>query len=148
LLSLSAEPLLKRKYSLLPLLVLLFCVSYGILTLLVVEQGRTIDSQKSLIRQLFQDSTKLNAMRMQQATSAFKAQHPAPKPQAQPAAPPIQPGPQSAAPRDMQTQAPVVTEKIPEGRNRGTSKLRRRSPLKPPKGLAEEGDERRAVLSI
>ena len=34
----------------LPLLVVLFIVSYGILTLLVFEQGQTIESQRSLLR--------------------------------------------------------------------------------------------------
>ena len=39
--------------SLLPVLTILFLVSYGLLTMLVVEQGRTIDSQRSLIQMLF-----------------------------------------------------------------------------------------------
>ena len=32
----------------LPVFVVLFLVSYGLMTLLVVEQGRTIDNQRSL----------------------------------------------------------------------------------------------------
>ncbi len=36
------------------------------MTLLVLQQGRTIDSQQLLIRQLFHDSLELNAMKMQQ----------------------------------------------------------------------------------
>jgi hypothetical protein len=35
------------------------------MTLLVLQQGRTIDSQRQLIRQLFRDSLELNAMKMQ-----------------------------------------------------------------------------------
>ena len=42
--------------SLLPALIILFLVSYGLLTMLVVEQGRTIDSQRGLIQMLFSDS--------------------------------------------------------------------------------------------
>jgi hypothetical protein len=53
----------RRPASLLPLLVALFIVSYGILTLLVFEQGRTIESQRGLIREMFQDSTQLAALK-------------------------------------------------------------------------------------
>jgi hypothetical protein len=43
----------------LPLLVVLFVFSYAILTVLVVEQGRTIDSQRFLIREMVKDSSQL-----------------------------------------------------------------------------------------
>ena len=49
----------KPKQQLLPLLVVLFLISYGLLALLVVEQGRTIENQRSLIQQLFSDSAEL-----------------------------------------------------------------------------------------
>src|SRR5438034_6676119 len=52
----------KPKHSMLPILIVLFLISYGLLAKLVVEQGRTIDSQRSLIRQLFGDSSQLSAM--------------------------------------------------------------------------------------
>jgi outer membrane biosynthesis protein TonB len=48
----------------LPLLVVLFLISYSLLTMLVVEQGRTIDSQRSLIHLLFGDSIRLSATRV------------------------------------------------------------------------------------
>ncbi len=44
-------------------LVVVLLVAYLFLSLLVVEQGRTIENQKSLIRQLFSDSLQLNAVR-------------------------------------------------------------------------------------
>lgn len=47
----------------LPLLTVLFLISYGLLTMLVVEQGRTIDSQRALIRDLFRDSQELSAVK-------------------------------------------------------------------------------------
>ena len=47
----------------LPVLVILFIVSYGILTLLVFEQGQTIESQRSLIREMLKDSTQLAALK-------------------------------------------------------------------------------------
>ena len=48
--------------SLLPVLIVLFLVSYSLLTMLVVEQGRTIDSQRSLIQMLFSDSVELTGL--------------------------------------------------------------------------------------
>jgi hypothetical protein len=53
----------KSGLSLLPLLVVLFVVSYAILTLLVVEQGRTIEAQRTLLRDLLKDSTQLAALK-------------------------------------------------------------------------------------
>ena len=47
----------------LPLLIVLFLVSYGILTLLVVEQGRTIEAQRSLLREMLKDSTQLATLK-------------------------------------------------------------------------------------
>jgi len=52
-----------RPAAMLPLLVILFIVSYGILTMLVFEQGQTIESQRSLIREMLKDSTQLAALK-------------------------------------------------------------------------------------
>jgi hypothetical protein len=49
--------------AILPLLVILFIVSYGILTMLVFEQGQTIESQRSLIREMLKDSSQLAALK-------------------------------------------------------------------------------------
>jgi hypothetical protein len=64
-----------KKHGWLPLLVVLFLISYGLMTMLIVEQGRTIESQRALIRDLFHDSTELSAVKMkahgqQQAAAA------------------------------------------------------------------------------
>jgi hypothetical protein len=53
-----------KKRTLLPLLTVLFVISYGLMTMLIVEQGQTIESQRSLIRELFRDSTELSAAKM------------------------------------------------------------------------------------
>ena len=50
-----------------PLLVILFVISYCILTMLVFEQGQTIESQRSLIREMLKDSTQLAALKDKQA---------------------------------------------------------------------------------
>src|SRR5712692_6512531 len=53
----------KSRHSMLSLLVVLFLISYGLLTTLVVMQDRTIDSQRSLIHLLFKDNLHLGAMK-------------------------------------------------------------------------------------
>jgi len=53
-----------KKHGWLPLLTVLFMISYGLMTMLIVEQGRTIESQRNLIRELFQDSKELSAAKM------------------------------------------------------------------------------------
>ena len=53
----------ERPISLLPLLVLLFIVSYAMLTYLVVQQNATIASQRTLIHQLLGDSVELSSMK-------------------------------------------------------------------------------------
>lgn len=52
----------KRKLTALPLLVVLFVLSYLLLTKLVIEQDKTIDSQLSLIHTLFKDNVYLNTL--------------------------------------------------------------------------------------
>jgi hypothetical protein len=49
----------KKKHSLLPVLTFLFVVSYGLMTVLIVEQGSAIQSQHNLIQVLMRDSTEL-----------------------------------------------------------------------------------------
>ena len=45
---------------------LILLVAYLAMAMLVSEQGRTIESQRMLIRQLFSDSTELAAMKIKQ----------------------------------------------------------------------------------
>lgn len=68
----------KKKRSLLPLLTVLFLFSYGLMTLLIVEQGSTIQSQSNLIRLLERDSSEFWAAKgkaiAQQRAAQAKAQ--------------------------------------------------------------------------
>ena len=57
----SATP---KKHGWLPLLTVLFLISYGLMTMLIVEQGQTIESQRVLIRELFRDSKELSSIKM------------------------------------------------------------------------------------
>jgi hypothetical protein len=52
----------KRKLTALPLLVVLFVLSYFLLTKLVIEQDKMIDAQLSLIHTLFKDNAYLNTL--------------------------------------------------------------------------------------
>ena len=56
----SATP---KKHGWLPLLTVLFLISYGLMTMLIVEQGQTIESQRALIRELFRDSKELSSIK-------------------------------------------------------------------------------------
>jgi len=75
----SAECVSSRKTSgptaILPLLVILFIVSYGILTMLVFEQGQTIESQRSLIKEMMKDSTQLASLKDKLARDDSKRTH-------------------------------------------------------------------------
>jgi len=53
----------KPKSKLFPVLVFLLMACYGIMTLVVIEQGHVIQSQRNLILQLFQDSQQLTAQK-------------------------------------------------------------------------------------
>ena len=68
--ALPADP---KKHGWLPLLTVLFLLSYGLMTMLIVEQGRTIDSQRALIRELFRDSTELSAVKQKAAQDSAQA---------------------------------------------------------------------------
>ncbi len=121
------------KHTLLPLLTVLFLISYGLLTMLVVEQGRTIESQRFLIRQLFTDSGELTALK-----SGTVQKHNA---EAQT---------QAEAKAHSQAQTPS-SQGTPRGNaksDRSAGKLRRPAPQKPPQVTSDTADERRALVSI
>jgi hypothetical protein len=53
----------KKRRTLLPLLTVLFVFSYGLMTLLIVEQASAIEQQHTLIKALMVDSAQLWAQR-------------------------------------------------------------------------------------
>lgn len=72
----------KRNQSvgLLPILVVLFIFSYAILTALVFEQGKTIESQRSLIREMLKDGSQLAELKNKIARDeSLRAQQQSPK---------------------------------------------------------------------
>jgi hypothetical protein len=140
LLNLTGESAIpKPKHTMLPILVVLFLISYGLMATLVVEQGRTIDSQRTLIHELFDDSAQLSALKGR----ASQAQHAGAQAKAQAQAQASQ-----AAPPDSRGRAPL-SQATPGTKNgHGTGKLRRQAPQKPPQVTSDDADERRTLLSI
>ena len=116
----------------LPLLTVLFLVSYGLMTLLIVEQGSTIQSQRTLIQQLFSDSVELSSLK----GKAVQQQAHAPKP-----------------PADVQGNSPVQTpstQAVPSDKTtaRNHGKVQRPLPEKPPMPASDIADARRTLMSI
>jgi uncharacterized membrane protein len=121
----------------LPVLVVLFLVSYGLMTLLIVEQGTTIQAQRSLIQQLLGDSTELSQLKgkVKQAEQAAPAQ-------AESA--------QVQAPTDPEIKAPstqVAPAEKTHSANKG-GKVRRLEPERPPMPASDIADVRRSLKSI
>ncbi|MGB7584933.1 MAG: hypothetical protein WBM11_08820 [Terriglobales bacterium] len=112
----------------LPVFVVLFLVSYGLMTLLVVEQGRTIDNQRSLIRSLFDDSSKLAQLRVRNQQAQAQAQ--------------------AAAKAHSQMQTPSTQDKPGAHAKNDLSVGKLPKPPKPPTDTATMEDERRSVIRI
>ena len=71
-------PAPRKRRGWLPVLTVLFLISYGLMTMLIVEQGATIESQRALLRELYRDSEELSALRskaMQEKTVADSQVH-------------------------------------------------------------------------
>ena len=119
----------------LPVLVVLFLVSYGLMTLLIVEQGNTIQSQRTMIRQLLGDSQELSAMKAKASALSRQAQD---RNQAQ------APAVQTPSTQEPATQAAPSAK----ARNDHGGNVQRPSPSRPPKNASELVDARRNLLSI
>ena len=133
------EPSSKRKHSLLPVLIVLFLVSYGLMAVLTLEQNRTIASQRSLITSLFSDSTELSSLK----AKVFQKEHPEAQAGARSQAQP----PSAQTPM---TQSPM-TQDAPGGNaqsSHSAGKLPKSVPQKPPLGIADIVDGRRIVKTI
>jgi hypothetical protein len=91
-----------KKRSLLPVLTVLFLFSYGLMTVLIVEQGSVIQSQRNLIKVLSRDSTELWAARGKaigdQESARSQVQNHAQSPSTQEQAPPSAQVPSSENP--------------------------------------------------
>ena len=123
----------KKKISLLPALTVLFVISYSLMTMLIIEQGDTINSQRWLIKQLFVDSSELTALKgkaIQQQNAEAQAQ----------------------AKAGAKTQAQTPSQQVPAlpqaKENANTNKARKAAHQHPPKPASDITDARRIVVSI
>jgi len=123
----------QRKHGWLPVLTVLFCISYGLMTMLIVEQGRTIDSQRALIRELFRDSMALNATRLK----ALQEQRAAKQSQATKA-------PSNATP-STQAQTPS-SQAVPQRRSQSQKIMPKQFDRSLP--ASDQAQDRRALIRI
>jgi hypothetical protein len=118
----------KKKYTLLPILTVLFIVSYGLMTMLIVEQSNAIQSQSNLIKVLLPDSRELwvlkgKAITDNQAAKAKKGH-----------------GSDPSAPSNRMQTLPPATQAQPHSRNQvdKTAKPDRQFPAVPASDLIEQ----------
>jgi len=139
------EPKPKRKHSLLPVLIVLFLISYGLMALLAVEQDRTIASQRSLISQLFGDSAELSSLKGR----FLQKQHAQAQAEARTRSQGSGSLAQAPSAQTPSTQVPSAQD-APGGTaqsNHNANKLRK-VPQRPPLGIADIVDGRRIVKTI
>jgi hypothetical protein len=144
----------KRKRGLLPLLVVLFLISYGLLTMMVVEQNRTIISQRTLIHLLYKDSLHLSALKKAErqkahtpagaATGSLQADA-----QVQAGKIPVIQVPPQKSPSTQFPSAQVPTDKKQQtgGRAEHKQKAQKKAP-RPPAELTDPSDMRRVSVAI
>jgi len=133
-------PLPRKKRGLLPLLTILFCISYGLMTMLIVEQGSTIESQRALIRELFRDSSELSASKMK-ALKDKRAAAPSAKGQNQ------APSTQNPSTQDHSNQTPSSQAAPQNGRQNQTQKAKPQFQM-PSRPAADLADDRRSLITI
>jgi hypothetical protein len=168
----ASAPVARKRNSWLPLLTVLFLISYGLMTMLIVEQGSTIEQQRALIKELFRDSTELSAVKgkavrdKNMAAAQRHAQTPAPSMQAHDPAvqtpstqtpstrtPSTTPSTQAQTTQTPSTQVPstqipssqVTPQPRAQSRTGKSAKPKVQIPSRPAADLA---DERRASLTI
>ena len=146
----SVTPAVPQKLGWMPLLTVLFLISYGLMTMLIVEQGSTIESQRALIRDLLRDSTELwtakgKAVKEKNRT---EAQHRAQTPSAQAPLthdPAVQtPSTQSPTSHAPSSQA-TMQNRAAQSHSGKAQKPQLRPPSRPASDLA---DDRRALITI
>ena len=134
-----------KRHSLLPVLTVLFLISYGLMTMLIVEQGSTIESQRVLIHELLRDSNELagvkgNAIRQNSAEGRRRAPSQAQVPSAQAPQTPLTQVPLTQAPSSQ-----IAPSNQGQAHGGKPQKPKFQVPARPASDLA---DERRALRTI
>jgi hypothetical protein len=140
----------KKKRSLLPLLTVLFLFSYGLMTVLIVEQGSAIQSQRNLIKVLMRDSTELwsakgkalSDQQMAQAQAEAKALAHAPSIQAQ------APSSQTPSSQTPSAQTPSAQAAPQHHSQSHAGKIAKPDAEVPPVPASDLVDRRRALSTI
>jgi pyruvate/2-oxoglutarate dehydrogenase complex dihydrolipoamide acyltransferase (E2) component len=147
----------KKKYGMLPVLTVLFLISYGLMTMLIVEQGSTIQSQRALIMNLFSDSTELSALKIKagneknqaeaqrRAKTQAKNQSPSSEPSSDPAQNPSSQTQSNQAPSNQAPSDHAATQQRAQNQARKAAQPQIQRPTRPASDLV---DERRALVSI
>jgi hypothetical protein len=141
-----------KKRSLLPLLTILFLFSYGLMTVLIVEQGSVIQSQRNLIKVLGRDSTEFWSAKGKaigdQQTAQSQTQSRAQVPSTRQQVPVQTPSTQIPSTQSPLTQAPS-TQAVPQRDSQGKAgKTTKRAPQLPPVPASDLVDRRRALNTI
>lgn len=131
-----------KKHTLLPVLVVLFLFSYGLMTMLIVEQGRTIDSQRALIRELFRDSSELFGIKRAQALEGRQSQGQVQNPSSQN---PSAQNPSSSTPSNQVAPKQAPSSHADAQANAHSAKPNVPAPSRP---AADLSDIRRALIKI
>jgi hypothetical protein len=126
----------KKKRTLTPLLTVVFLVSYALMTMLIVEQGSVIQSQRNLIKILTRDSAELWGMRgkaiADQQTAQTKAQA----------------GAQAPSVQAPSTQTPS-TQAAPQHQSQShTGRIAKPQVQRPPVPTSDLADQRRVLRTI
>lgn len=140
-----------------PLLTVVFLASYGLMTMLIVEQGTTIQAQRNLIQVLLGDSKELWAMkgkalvdeaaraRMQSQAQGSSTQ--APSIQAPSTQTPLTQG-QSPSTQTPSTQIPS-TQAVPQRHSQSRAgKTAKPKTQVPPMPASDLSDQRRVLITL
>ena len=131
----------RKKLGWLPLLTVLFMISYGLMTMLIVEQGQTIESQRALIRELFRDSTELSSVKMKAQTERNQA------------AQALEQNPSSQNPSTQAPSSQAPMRQAPSSQagpqHRAQNQLKPKADFQmPSKPAADLADHRRSLITI
>jgi hypothetical protein len=147
----------KKKRSLLPVLTVLFLLSYGLMTMLIVEQGSVIQSQGNLIKLLLPDSRELWGIKGKavvdqhaaRAQAQSRAQAPSTLGQVPTAKTPSTQIPSTQIPSTQApTQAPS-TQAAPQHHSQGRAgRVAKPETQLPPVPASDLTDRRRALTTI
>jgi hypothetical protein len=156
----------KRKLTALPLLVVLFVISYSLLTRLVIDQDRMIDAQRSMLHSLLRDNVSLSKYHKHAAAlpkkSAgqtdiqveFEASAPAASAQVQSSQAKAENSPSNQVQLGQFPSAQVLGNQVQSKAGSQTSaktdhKVRKSAkPAAPPAPLTDPSDMRRVTFSI